>query len=79
MRTIVIIRETNKYYRVMKRDKELKQAVIKWLFENDKAFNRLQCCMDAFKAYIYDGNGNYLIGGREVAEFIGSADKLLFD
>lgn len=63
----------------MKRDKELKQAIINWLFENEKVFNRVNCCMDAFRAYIYDANGNYLIGGKEVAEFISKANKLLFD
>lgn len=63
----------------MKRDKELKQAIINWLFENETEFNRLRSCTNAFRAYIYDENGNYLIGGKEVAEFIEKADKLLFD
>ena len=63
----------------MKRDKELKQDIINWLFENEKLFGRLNHCKEAFRAYIYDGDGNYLIGGKEVAEFIEKADKLLFD
>ena len=63
----------------MKRDKELKQAIINWLFENEKEFTRLRCCTNAFRAYIFDEKGNYLIGGKEVAEFIEKADKLLFD
>lgn len=63
----------------MKRDKELKQAIINWLFENGNRFCRLNHCIDSFRAYIYDANGNYLIGGKEVAEFIEKADKLLFD
>lgn len=49
------------------------------MFENEKVFNRVNCCMDAFRAYIFDANGNYLIGGKEVAEFISKANKLLFD
>lgn len=63
----------------MKRDKELKQAIINWLFENEKVLGRINHCTDAFRAYIYDAKGNYLIGGKEVAEFIEKADKLLFD
>lgn len=35
--------------------------------------------MDEFRAYIFDANGNYLIGGKETAEFISNANKLLFD
>lgn len=63
----------------MNRDKELKQAIINWLFENEKVLNRINLCVDAFRAYIYDVKGNYLIGGKDVAEFIEKADKLLFD
>lgn len=63
----------------MKRDKELKQDIVKWLFENEKRFSRLRDCTEAFRAYIYDEKGNYLIGGKEVAGFIEKADKLLFD
>lgn len=63
----------------MKVNKVLKQAIINWLFENENVFSRLNHCIDAFRAYIYDAKGNYLIGGKEVAEFIEKADKLLSD
>ena len=63
----------------MKRDKELKKEIVNWLFANENVFNRYNCCVNAFRAYIYDANGNYLIGGQETAEFIEKAEKLLFD
>lgn len=63
----------------MKRDKELKQAIINWLFDHANEWQRVNECTKAFRAYIYDEKGGYLIGGKEVAEFISNADKLLFD
>lgn len=57
--------------------KELKKAIIEWLFDNPKEFCRVIKCMQAFRPYIFDGNGSYLIGGEEVAEFITQADELI--
>lgn len=57
--------------------KELKQAIITFIFENLKEFNLNNRTTEVFRAYIYDGNGNYLIGGKEVIEFIGEAIKLI--
>ena len=58
--------------------KELKKAVIDWLLEHENEWQRVNACHKAFRAYIYDGNGNYLIGGKIVSDFISSADKLLY-
>lgn len=58
--------------------KELKEAIIKWLFENENEWQRINACHKAFKAYIYDAEGNYLIGGKTVSEFIGQANKLIY-
>ena len=58
--------------------KELKKEIINWLFENENIWQRVNSCTAHFKAYIFDSNGNYLIGGKEVSEFIRSADKLLY-
>lgn len=63
----------------MKRDKELKQAIIGWLFEHENEWQRVNECNKAFRPYIFDEKGSYLIGGKEVSEFISNADKLLFD
>ena len=58
--------------------KELKQAIINWLLENENAWQRTTACREAFRAYIYDADGNYLIGGENVSNFISAADKLIY-
>ena len=58
--------------------KELKQAFLKWLLENENQWNRVSACNEAFRAYIFDASGNYLIGGQVVSKFITDADKLLY-
>lgn len=58
--------------------KELKQAIINWLLENENQWQRVNSCTEAFREYVYDKNGNYLIGGQTVAEFIKAAEKLIY-
>lgn len=58
--------------------KELKQAILNWLLENESQWQRVNACIKVFRAYIYDENGNYLIGGQVVSKFIADADKLLY-
>lgn len=58
--------------------KDLKQAIFNWLLENENQWQRVNACVKAFRAYIYDENGNYLIGGQVVFKFIVDADKLLY-
>lgn len=59
---------------------ELKQAIINWLIDNEKEFNRVNHCVDYFKEYVYDSEGNFLKYGigYEVHDFIVKADKLLY-
>lgn len=57
--------------------KELKLAIINFMFENDKEFQLVNATNEKFRQYIYDNFGNYCIGGEEVHEFILSVDKLL--
>ena len=57
---------------------ELKQAIINWLIDNKNAWQRVNACHDAFRQYIYDDAGNYIIGGKVVSEFIRDDDKLLY-
>lgn len=61
---------------------ELKKAITEYFLENMSTpnsivFNRLNNAIDNFREYIYNSEGNYLIGGKEVAEFIEQLDKLL--
>ena len=58
--------------------KELKAEILKWLLEHEKEWQRVNACMKEFRPYIYNADGNYLIGGQIVSEFITEADKLLY-
>ena len=58
--------------------KELKRAIILWLLDHENEWQRVNACREAFRAYIYNMDGNYLIGGEIVSEFICNADKLLY-
>lgn len=58
--------------------KELKAAIIQWLLDNENEFSRVVKCHEEFRPYIYDQAGEYLIGGKDVSDFICDADKLLY-
>jgi len=58
--------------------KELKKAILLWLLENKNIWQRVNTCVDEFRNYIYSDNGDYLIGGVNVYNFIINADKLLY-
>jgi hypothetical protein len=58
-------------------NKQLKQEIINFILENEKVFQLQSITIGNFKEYIYNSQGNYLIGGQDVAEFIGKAVKLL--
>lgn len=58
--------------------KELKRAIINWLLDNENEWQRVNACCKEFRPYIYNTEGNYLIGGKEVGDFIVNADKLLY-
>lgn len=59
--------------------KELKKVIIEWLLENENRWQRINSCTKEFKNYIYDDEGGCLIGGKEVSEFINSANDLIYD
>lgn len=60
-------------------NKYLKQEIFNWLIENENEWQRVNSCKLAFKEYIYNSEGNYLkYGGREIADFIILADKLIY-
>jgi hypothetical protein len=56
---------------------ELKKAIIDFIFEGEKEFQINNAVTQKFRAYIYDADGNYLIGGKDVSEFIDKAIKLI--
>lgn len=58
--------------------KELKRVILMWLLDHENEWQRTNACHEAFRPYIYNMEGNYLIGGEEVADFISQADKLLY-
>ncbi len=57
--------------------KELKQAIVNYIFDNEKNFQLVNNTTDKFRAYIYDSKGEYLIGGDDVKDFINQAIELL--
>lgn len=57
---------------------ELKKAILDWLIENEHAWQRTNACVRNFSNYIYDNNGYYIIGGKEVVDFIHDAEKLIW-
>lgn len=57
--------------------KELKQAIINFIFDNEKDFQLVNNTVAKFKNYVYDSEGEYLIGGEDIRDFIHQAIKLL--
>lgn len=59
---------------------ELKRTILLWLLDHghysDK--DRISHCRREFNMYIYDRQGEFLIGGREVSDFISSANAFLY-
>lgn len=57
---------------------ELRRAIVNWLFDNENVFCRSSACSQNFRQYIYDDTGNYIIGGKDIAEYISTMDTELF-
>lgn len=58
--------------------RELKKLIVSWLFDHYNAWQRVNACHEYFRQYIYDATGNYIIGGKDVSDFISNIDKALF-
>ncbi len=58
--------------------KELKAVIIGYLLDHENEWQRVNACRDKFREYIYNSEGEYLIGGKEVEQFIEDADDLLY-
>ena len=55
----------------------LKKSIIFYILENIDEFQLVNATIENFREYIYTPEGNYLMGGQEVSEFIRDACKLL--
>ena len=58
--------------------KELKKQIIQWLFDNENVWQRTNSCIEEFKPYIYNKDGEYLIGGKDTMIFIEEAEELIY-
>ncbi len=56
---------------------QLKKEIILFIIVNDKEFQITNCVVNKFRNYIYDDQGNYLIGGKEVTNFIHTSIDLI--
>lgn len=57
--------------------KELKKAIIDFIFENEKEFQLTNATVKKFRPYIYDEEGNFLIGGKETYNFVNESILLI--
>lgn len=55
----------------------LQKAIIEYIFDNLQYFSLHNQVTKEFTAYVYDKDGEYLIGGAQVAGFITKAIKLI--
>lgn len=58
--------------------KELKAVIIGWLLDHENEWQRVNVCRENFREYIYNSEGEYLIGGEEVEQFIIDSNNLLY-
>ncbi len=56
---------------------ELKKAIIEWMVENVSLFQLTNNTREHFKEYIYTSDGQYLIGGKQVSDFISDMSDIL--
>ena len=79
----VIKEDYNKHNKKIEKEQtimhhELKRAITNWLLDNPNTWQRVNACHEEFRAYIYNADGNYLIGGKEVSEFISKINKVIY-
>jgi len=56
---------------------QLKKEIILFIIVNEKEFQITNFVVNKFRNYIYDDKGNYLIGGKEVTNFIYTSIDLI--
>ena len=60
-------------------EKQLKEAIVNFIMDNDRSSQLPNRTIEHFGEYIYNSKGEYLIGGEKVANFIYNAIKLLLE
>lgn len=58
---------------------QLKDIIIKTVLENSNQFQLHNFIVEKFREYIYNKDGEYLIGGKKVAQFISDFIKLYIE
>ena len=58
---------------------ELKKAIILFMIDHINDLQLVNTTQREFYPYIYNNDGDYLIGGKVVSDFIIDAEKLLKD
>jgi len=58
-------------------NKELKKAIVNFMFENENEYQLHNATTEKFRQYIYTPEGEYCFGGKEVGEFIEMTNKLI--
>lgn len=56
---------------------QLKEKIIKYIFDNKDQFQLVNTTITHFREYIYNSKGEYLIGGELIAQFIKKAIDLI--
>jgi hypothetical protein len=80
---IYLRQTTNNYQTVFNQSKnnfmkkELKKAIVNFILDNDNDFQLTNNTTNKFRLYIYDNEGEYLIGGEDVKDFIYKAIDLI--
>lgn len=59
--------------------KELRKAIVEFIFDNENSYQLTKKTIDNFRLYIYDNKGEYLIGGEDVLNFIKDAVNVLIN
>jgi len=57
---------------------ELKKAIFSFMCDHQKEFQLVNFTIDEFRPYIYNSEGNFLIGGQTVYEFISTIYETIF-
>jgi len=60
-------------------NKDLKKAIVNYMFDNDTEFQLINETVKKFRQYIYDETGEYCFGGKEASYFIDCVKKLIKD
>lgn len=58
-------------------NKELKKAIVDFMFEHDKDYQLVNNTKEEFRQYIYTPKGEYCFGGKEVGEFVNNVEKIV--